>query len=116
MISANPLAPSRRLAYSPQPFHPGRDAGPDPAKGAIAENAVAGWRQAGRLPFQRLSPEEIKSLQDTRDSPANASPDAGSDAASVIALDNAGPLSAPDTYRDNEAGRAQHDRKPGKAD
>lgn len=93
-----------------------RDDGLDPTKGAGAEEAVASWRQAGKFPFPRITPDEIERLKGTLDYPAKDSPDAGTGASAEIAMGAAEPLSSPvlsgfDPEDDEDRGRQHRSRR-----
>ncbi|QQM28959.1 mechanosensitive ion channel family protein [Martelella lutilitoris] len=51
-----------------------RDRGIDADKGEAAEQAVAGWRDEGKLPFPNLAASEVSALRDTLDFPPEGAP------------------------------------------
>ena len=81
------------FAFPSQTLYVRRDTGVDQARAEEIENTVAEWRQNGRLPFPRLTPDEIARLKGTLDYPAKGSPEAGTSATGAE-IPGAEPLSA----------------------
>ena len=61
------------FAFPTQTLHLARDGGPDEARREAAEATVEGWRRSGRLPFPRLTRDEIERLAGTLDYPPRGS-------------------------------------------
>lgn len=70
-----------RFALPSQTLYVGRDGGLDAERGALAEETVAAWRQAQRLPFPNFTAEEIAQAQDTLPYPPEGAPAAFSQVA-----------------------------------
>ncbi len=66
------------FALPSQTLYLGRDGGIDDARAALAEEAVASWRQEQRLPFPNFTAEEISTAQDTLAYPPEGAPAAAS--------------------------------------
>jgi len=64
------------LAFPSQVNYLARDTGNDPALARKAEQTVAAWREAGRLPFPNFPPDEVRQLDGRLDYPPQGSPDA----------------------------------------
>ena len=71
------------FAFPSQTLYVGRDAGQDADRTEAAISAVEAWRASGRLPFPRMSAEEINGLEGTLDYPPRGS--AGTSGADVTA-------------------------------
>lgn len=67
-----------RFALPSSTIYMNRDAGLDDLKTGAASETVQRWRRSGRLPFPRMSSEELERLEDSLDYPPHGSPDAGS--------------------------------------
>jgi MscS family membrane protein len=80
------------FAFPSQTLYLARDGGRDPQRAAAAEAEVAEWRRTHRLPFPRLSAEEIERLRGTLDYPPQGSIDGLTEAPESAAE----PLSAPE--------------------
>ena len=100
------LAAGTSLAFPSQTLYMARDGGVDTEGSATAEKTVDQWRRAKKLPFPRLTREEIERLRGSLDYPPQGSPDSGD--AGVLDDMSAEPLSAPpepheSTAADDEA-------------
>ena len=62
------------FAFPSQVNYLARDAGNDPELARKAEQTVAAWRDAGRLPFPNLAPDEVRQLDGRLDYPPQGSP------------------------------------------
>ncbi len=65
------------FAFPSQTLYLGRDGGLDATAGERAEAAVTGWRRNGRLPFPRMTREEMERLAGTLDYPPRGSAEIG---------------------------------------
>jgi len=81
------------FAFPSQTLYMAKDGGLDEERSERADAEVAAWREAGSLPFPRLSPERINALKDTLDYPPEGSSDWVQ--ARARAGQTAEPLSAP---------------------
>jgi small-conductance mechanosensitive channel len=64
------------FAFPSQVNYLARDAGNDPELTGKAEETVAAWREAGRLPFPNFPPDEVRQLDGRLDYPPKGSPEA----------------------------------------
>jgi MscS family membrane protein len=65
------------FAFPSQTIYMGKDNGLDEETGKKAMEKVQAWRRAGQLPFPRLSPKQIESINNTLDYPPRGSSEAG---------------------------------------
>ncbi len=61
------------FAFPSQTLYMGQDSGLDKERSETAEEEVHSWRRRGKLPFPRLSAEEIEEITDTLDYPPKGS-------------------------------------------
>lgn len=81
------------LALPSHTVYMNRDPGLDTERTGAARETVQRWRRSGRLPFPRLSSEELERLENSLDYPPHGSPEAG-DQEKRVSWDEF--LSAPD--------------------
>jgi MscS family membrane protein len=81
------------FAFPSQTLYMAKDEGLDQDLSAKAETDVAAWREAGNLPFPRLSPARVEALKDTLSYPPEGSSEWTQ--ARAKAEQTAEPLSAP---------------------
>lgn len=67
------------FAFPSQTLYMGQDSGLDKERSETAEQEVNSWRRRGKLPFPRLSAEEIQEITDTLDYPPKGSVELGAE-------------------------------------
>ena len=97
------------FAFPSQTVYMGRDSGLEEQRGKAAVEQVERWRQAGRLPFPRFSPERLSQIEGTLDYPPRGSTEAGGN----IQVDGQSleGLSAEPQSADHDQGAAGRDKK-----
>lgn len=101
------------FAFPSQTVYLGRDGGIDAGRGDAAEAEVAAWRRAHRLPFPRLTRDEIDRLRGTLDYPPKGSPDRRRDGAEEDSVGeplSAGP--APESADHSDLSAERDERTP----
>jgi len=68
------------FAFPSQTTYLGRDTGLDEEASRVAEKEVASWRESGKLPFPRFSPDTVSANENTLDYPPRGSESPGNPA------------------------------------
>ncbi|MGI9372774.1 MAG: mechanosensitive ion channel family protein [Hyphomicrobiales bacterium] len=100
------------FAFPSQTLYMGQDEGVDTERGEVAEKQVDRWRKRGKLPFPRLSGEQISEIEDTLDYPPKGSVELGEEVSATYepeALSNE-PLSAAQGEAEQETSASEQKR------